>query len=129
MSAPTPILQKVYDRLKAIPGFQGTPGVYRVHSAGLLPQPAVYPAATYQVISASPADSITQLGRFTSYRVQVSIYDRDDLNVAQLRTDVLAAIEAMPEYITRETDLQGTYIAEPKVFEWILDFHLRDIEA
>jgi hypothetical protein len=104
-------------------------GTFRVYPAGLLPQLPTYPAMTYQVISATPAESLTQLARFSDFRVQVSIFDLDSTNVASLRSSVLNAIEAMPEYITRDTDLEGPYQFEPKVFEWILDFHLRDTES
>jgi hypothetical protein len=97
--------------------------------SGLLPQLPTYPAMTYQVISATPADSLTQLARFTDFRVQVSHLRPRLAQRASLRSLGAAAIEAMPEYITRDTDLQGPYQFEPKVFEWILDFHLRDTES
>jgi hypothetical protein len=117
----TPILAKVFDTLKAIPAVANGDGTFRVYPAGLLPQQPVYPAMTYQVISAPPAASISPLARYTSFRVQVSIFDRDSTNVASLRSSVLTAIEAMPEYITRETDFDGGYQFEPKAFVWFLD--------
>jgi hypothetical protein len=73
---------------------------------------------------------LTQLARFTDYRVQVTIFDpRRTPTCSRCARAVLAAIEAMPEYITRDTDMQGPYQFEPKVFEWILDFQFATSKA
>lgn len=94
-----------------------------------LPQLPTYPAIAFQFISNLPADSLTQLARFSDFRVQVTAHALTYADIVSLRSAILTAMEAMPEYVTRDTDIEGPYEFEPKAFNWILGFHLRDAES
>ena len=42
---------------------------------------------------------------------------------------MLLAIEAMPEQIVRNLDIESPYEFETKTFTWLLGYHFRDSET
>lgn len=121
-------MQKVNTALKALVGndADGAPCCY----PNTLPQLPVYPAIVYQFISNPPAAALTQLARYTDFHVQVTLHTLDYPTLLALRQSALSAMEGMTaEYVTRENDIEGPYEFEPKAFNWILGFHLRDAES
>lgn len=94
-----------------------------------LPQQPTYPAIAYQLVSEAPAASITQLARFTDFHFQITIHAADYATAVSLRSSVLSAAEAMPEYVTRDPGLEPPYEFEPKTFARIVNFHFRDAES
>lgn len=94
-----------------------------------MPQQPTYPAVVYQLIAEAPADSITQLARFTDFHFQISIHAADYPTVVALRSAVLTAAEAMPECITRLSGLEPPYEFEPKTYTRIVTYHFRDAES
>lgn len=94
-----------------------------------LPQAPTYPAIAFQFIANPPAAGLTQLARFTDFHAQVTLHTIDYPELLALRQAALSAVEAMAEYVTRDTDIEGAYEFEPKTRNWILGFHLRDAET
>lgn len=120
--------RKVFAALKTIAAIANADGTFRVYP-NTLPQLPQYPAIAYQFISNLPAASLTQLARFTDFHVQVTLHGLAHADVVSLRSAVLTAMEAMPEYVTRTTDIESPFEFEPKAFGWILGFQLRDAES
>lgn len=121
-------MQKLNNALKVLvpgPDADGAPCCY----PNTLPQNPTYPAIAYQFITNLPADSVTQYARMTDFHPQVTLHALDYPGLLALRQAALAAVEAMPEHVTRDTDIESPYSFEPKAFEWILGFHLRDAES
>lgn len=120
-------MSKINAALKVLVGndADGAPCCY----PNTLPQLPTYPAIVYQFISNLPADSVTQLANYTDFHVQVTLHALDYPSLLALRQSALAAVQAMAEYITRDTDIEGQYEFEPKAFNWILGFHFRDAES
>lgn len=119
------IMTKLYATLSAIPALAGTPN--RVYP-NILPQQPTYPAATYQFISNDPGP-LSQLARFSDFHAQVTLHAADYPGLLALRQAVLVAVEAMPEFVTRNTDIEAPYEFEPKTFSWILRLQFRDAES
>lgn len=120
--------QKVMAALSGIATLSNGDGTFRAYP-NTLPQNPTYPAAAYQFISNLPAAALTQLARFTDFHVQITAHAREYSTLFALRSSILTAIEAMPEYVTRTTDIETAFEFEPKAFAWILGFQLRDAES
>lgn len=115
------IMLKVFNAFQALVGGRCYPNT--------LPQSPIYPAIVYQFITNPPADTFSHGARFTEFHPQVTLHALDYAGLLTLRASALLAAEAMPEYITRDTDIEGPYEFEPNAFNWILGFHLRDAET
>ena len=94
-----------------------------------LPQDPVYPAASYQFISNTPADTFVAGVRYTNFRVQITLFTDNYAGLLTLRSSVLLAMEAMDTQIVRETDIESPFEFETKSFTWILGYHFRDSEV
>lgn len=94
-----------------------------------LDEPPTYPWIAYQLISNPPADIYGAFPRKTDFHVQVTVHTLDYAGMVTLRSQILTAIEAMAEYIVRDTDIESPYEFESKTYSWILGFHLRDVES
>lgn len=94
-----------------------------------LPQDPVYPALTYQFISNPPADTFVAGTRFTNFNAQINVFAADYPGMLALRAAVLLAVEAMPEQIVRNLDLESPYEFETKSFTWLLGYQFRDSET
>lgn len=121
------IQQKLNAALKVLVGADtdGRPCCY----PNTLPENPTFPALVYQFITNPPAASLTQLARYTDFHAQVTARARDYNVLLALRSSILLAVEAMPEYVTRDTDIEGAFEFEPKAFNWILGFQFRDAET
>ena len=95
----------------------------------VLPQDPVYPAASYQFISNPPADTFVAGVRFTDFNAQITLFAETYSALIDLRAAVLLAIEAMPEQIVRNLDIESPYEFETKTFTWLLGYHFRDSET
>jgi hypothetical protein len=93
-----------------------------------LPQGPTYPAIVYQLLSSAPAFAYHQAARFSNFQIQVSIHATDYDQLLTLRAQVLAAAEAMPEYVTRTSELEPPFEFEPKTCSRIVAFEFRDAE-
>jgi hypothetical protein len=93
-----------------------------------LPQQPTYPALVYQLVSSAPALAYHQAARFSNFQFQVSIHAASYAELIILRGQVLVAAEAMPEYVTRSSELEPPYEFEPKTFTRIVAFEFRDAE-
>jgi hypothetical protein len=94
-----------------------------------LPQDPVYPALTYQFISNPPADTFVAGTRFTNFNAQINCFAADYAGLLALRAAVLLAVEAMPEQIVRNLDIESPYEFETKSFTWLLGYQFRDSET
>lgn len=117
------IQQKIYTALNAVGAVTG-----RVWP-NALPQDATYPAVAYQFISNPPADTFVAGVRFTNFNVQITLFAADYSGLVDLRAAVLLAVEAMPEQIVRNLDIEAPYEFETKTYTWILGYQLRDSET
>lgn len=94
-----------------------------------LDEPPVYPWIAYQFISNPPADIFGAFPRKTDFHAQITLHTLDYAGLLALRTSVLAAVEAMPEQVVRDLDIESPYEFETKSYTWILGYHFRDTEA
>lgn len=117
------IQSKVYAALNGVAAISG-----RV-TPNSLPQDPVYPAATYQFISNPPADTFVAGVRFTDFHAQITLFADSYSGLIDLRAAVLLAVEAMPEQIVRDLDIESPYEFQTKSFTWLLGYHFRDSET
>lgn len=117
------IQQKLYTALDAVGAVTG-----RVWP-NVLPQDPVYPAIAYQFISNPPADTFVAGVRFTNFNVQITCFAAAYDDLLALRAAVLLAVEAMPEQIVRNLDIEAPYEFQTKTYSWLLGYQLRDSET
>lgn len=91
----------------------------------VMPENVTYPAIRYSVSTAEEnfVDSNQLLQR---YRVQIDLFAKTYKGTVDLRSQVQAAVRAMPEFIEQSIDIDG-YETDTKVFRWTLDYTFRDL--
>jgi multidrug efflux pump subunit AcrB len=88
---------------------------------------AAFAAIAYQVISSVPGP-VTQLGHVNNFRVQLTLAAESYAGLLTLRAAVLAALQAMPEFVTYD-EISHAFEYEAKAYARIIDAHFRNAET